>query len=314
MGITSGHAVVKSVGKANFDDIYVAPDPREYFRVLVGLDYIIPDLAKGIFRSLIEHVDRPDGEAPTVVDVGSSYGINSAVIDYPLDIPGLARRYMQSDVYTLSPDEMLTLDRHYFAGWPRMYDARFVGVDTSEPAISYAKGVGLLAGGITTNLEESDPTPQDRALLEDTDLLITTGCVGYVTSTTFRRIIASRTTDRPLAVAAFVLRMYSYDEFEHELLDFGLVTEKLDGVTFVQRRFHSTAEFESTLKRLESMEVDPTGKEADGLLHAELFVSRTPEAIEELPLGELVSITSGEDQTRGRRFKLVQDNRTEFVH
>jgi hypothetical protein len=314
MGTPGGNAIVKPAGKANFDEIYSAPDPREYFRVLVGLDYIIPDLAKGIFRSLIEQVERPDGSAPTVVDVGSSYGINSAVIDYPLDIPGLARRYMQSDVYTLPPDEMVTLDRHYFAAWPRVNNARFIGVDTSEPAISYAQGVGLLAGGITTNLEESEPTPEDRALLADTDLLITTGCVGYVTSKTFRRLIASRTTDRPLAVVSFVLRMYSYDEFEQELLDFGLVTEKLDGVTFVQRRFHSTAEFESTLERLNSMGVDPVGKEADGLLHAELFVSRSPEAIEKLPLGELVSITNGENQTRGRRFKLVQDNRTEFVH
>lgn len=311
---SSSNRAVKAAGKANFNDIYNAPDPREYFRVLVGLDYIIPDLAKGVFRSLIEQVERTDGKPPTVVDVGSSYGINSAVIDYPLDIQRLARRYMQPDIYTLSSEEMLVLDRHYYSSWPRLSNARFVGVDTADAAVSYAQGVGLMEGGVTTNLEESEPTPEEHALLADADVIITTGCVGYVTARTFRRILGSHRGGRSPMVASFVLRMYSYAEFEDELSRFGLVTEKLDGVTFVQRRFSSTSEFESTLTRLDSMGVDPTGKEADGLLHAELFVSRTPEAIREQPLGELVSVTSGENQTRGRRFKMVQDNRTEFVH
>jgi hypothetical protein len=314
MGNSEGSAVGQSVGKANFDDIYTAPDPREYFRVLVGLDYIIPDLAKGIFRSLINQVKRSDGNDPLVIDVGSSYGINSAVIDYPLDIQRLARRYMQPDIYTLPPREMRRLDKSYFASWPKVGNARFVGVDTSEPAISYARSVGLMDGGVTTNLEESDPTPQEAALLADADLMITTGCVGYVTAKTFRRILACRSPGQPLVVASFVLRMYSYGEFADELARHGLVTERLDGVTFVQRRFHSNSEFDSTLSRLESMGVDPAGKEADGLFHAELFVSRTPEAVDEIPLGDLISVTSGENQTRGRRFKLVQDNRTEFVH
>ncbi|MEJ2579982.1 MAG: hypothetical protein P8Z68_12980, partial [Kineosporiaceae bacterium] len=211
-------------------------------------------------------------------------------------------------------EQLLALDRHYFAAWPRVSNARFVGVDTSAPAINYALGVGLLVGGVTTDLERNDPTPEDCATLANTDLIISTGCVGYVTERTFRKILDCRRGGRPPIVASFVLRMYSYDEVEKELNRVGLVTEKLDAVTFVQRRFSSTAEFESTLSRLDDMGIDPAGKEADGLLHAELYVSRTPEQMAERPLGDLVSVTSGEAQTRGRRFKLVQDNRTEFVH
>jgi len=305
---------VSESGKANFDDIYHAPDPREYFRVLVGLDYIIPDLAKGVFRSLIENCDTSPGRPPTVVDVGSSYGINSAVIDYPLDIVRLARRYAQPEVYTLAPDALRVLDGHYFAAWPRLTRARFIGVDTSVPAVSYAQAVGLLDGAVTTNLEQSDPSVADRALLREADLIITTGCVGYVTAKTFRRILDCQVSGRPRTVASFVLRMYPYSEIEAELSRAGLVTEKLDGVTFVQRRFSSTAELEATLQRLEAMGIDPSGKEADGLLHAELFVSRPADAVRSLPLRDLVSVTNGEHQTRGKRFKLVQDTRTEFVH
>jgi hypothetical protein len=300
--------------KTSFDTIYQAPDPREYFRVLVGLDYIIPDLAKGVFRSLIEDFDEPSGRLPRVVDVGSSYGINSAVIDHPVDIQRLARRYAQPEIYSLAPEALRVLDRHYFASWPRLSGARFVGVDTSAAAVSYAQAVGLLDGAVTTNLELSDPSPAEQELLRETDLIISTGCVGYVTERTFRRLLDCQGADHPPVVASFVLRMYSYDGIEAELSRAGLVTEKLDGVTFVQRRFSSITEFESSLARLESMGIDPTGKEADGLLHSELFISRPEEDVRKRPLGGLVSITSGENQTRGRRFRQLKDGRTEFVH
>ena len=50
--------------KANFDQIYTAPDPREYYRVLFGLDYVIPELAKPIFRGLIEKRAETVARAP----------------------------------------------------------------------------------------------------------------------------------------------------------------------------------------------------------------------------------------------------------
>lgn len=290
-------------GKTNFETVYSAPDPREYFRVLVGLGYVIPDLAKGVFRSLINRFDKPSGEFPKVVDVGSSYGINSAVIDYPVDIGRLARRYAQPEVYSLAPETLRVLDRNYFASWPRLSGVHFVGVDTSLPAVSYAQAVGLLDAAVTTNLEQSDPSPDEKDLLRGADLIISTGCVGYVTAQTFRRVLACQRGGLPPVVASFVLRMYPYAEIEAELSLAGLVTEKLDGITFVQRRISSTNELECTLARLESMGIDPAGKEEDGLLHAELFVSRPVEDVRERSLGELVSITNGANQARGRRFQ-----------
>ena len=43
-----------TTGKASFDDIYTAPDPRPYFETLCALDYRIPQVAKPYFRKLIE--------------------------------------------------------------------------------------------------------------------------------------------------------------------------------------------------------------------------------------------------------------------
>ena len=65
--------------KANFDAIYDLPDPREYYRVLVGLDYVIPDLARNVFRSVIERRTQDAAWPLTILDVGCSYGINAAL-------------------------------------------------------------------------------------------------------------------------------------------------------------------------------------------------------------------------------------------
>jgi hypothetical protein len=293
MGHASSGIITGEAGKANFDGIYNAPDPREYFRVLAGLDYVIPDLAKGVFRSLIAHCATFRKDTVKVVDVGSSYGINSALIDYPLDIGRLARRYSAPEVYELPSKELMALDERYFGSWPKLTDASFVGVDTSENAVAYARNVGLLQGVVTSNLEATDPSDAERCLLRDTDLVISTGCVGYVTEGTFRRILGCHEGGTPPIVASFVLRMYPYHDIMDELRRVGLTTEKLAGVTFVQRRFDSREEYQSTIDRLDALGIDPAGKEADGLLHAELFVSRPEEDVKRLPLGELVSVTSG---------------------
>lgn len=308
MTVFNTDSAVGKSGKADFDNIYVAQDPREYYRVLCGLDYVIPDLAKGIFRSLIKHCSEEREEPIKVLDIGCSYGINSALIEYPLDIQRLLQRYSCPEMYRLSSETMKVLDRNYFSSWPRRSDAVFYGVDISQTATSYAKAVGLIEDATTTNLETSKPSKEDKFILSDADLIISTGCVGYVSEKTFKNVLDCQSHRRPPIVAAFVLRMYSYDEIACELEQYGLITEKLEGVTFVQRRFNSADEFNSTMEALSAKGIDPTGKEADGLFHAELFVSRTEESIKRIPLRELISVSSGVERRYGRRFRRVGDN------
>ncbi|MGH2930446.1 MAG: class I SAM-dependent methyltransferase, partial [Solirubrobacteraceae bacterium] len=294
--------------KANFDAIYELPDPREYYRVLCGLDYVIPNLAKDVFRALIRRSAEEHGRPVKVLDLGCSYGINAALIRYPLDLERLAGRYAHPEMHALETGDLIALDRRYFDSWPEQIDARFVGLDASPAAIRYATDVGLLDDGIVSNLERREPAGAERARLRDVDMIISTGCVGYTTKRTFRRVLDLRDGAAPPWVASFVLRMFPYDGIAEELARFGLVTEKLDGVTFVQRRFHSETEFAATMDKLEARGVDPTGKEADGLFHAELFVSRPAAAVERAPLGDIVSVTRGENGRYGRRYRRVADD------
>ncbi|MEO8651949.1 MAG: class I SAM-dependent methyltransferase [Hyphomicrobiaceae bacterium] len=298
--------------KANFDQIYIRPDPREYFRILHGLDYIIPDLALPIFRQITETLTELRGRPLRILDIGCSYGINAALLRYPMSMERLAQRYADLQAFGLAPEEVVALDRNYYRSWPTVTNARFIGLDSSAPAVNYATQAGILDHGFAEDLEGNDPSPRLADLLSGVDLVISTGCVGYVTAATFKRVLDAMQAPKPWFVS-FVLRLYPFDEIAGVLNKRRLVTEKLESVTFVQRRFHSEQEYSHTLRALEQVGIDPQGKEAEGLLHAELFLSRPAEETNALPLDSLVSVTSGGNRPFGRRFQRHADDKVRLV-
>lgn len=292
--------------KACFDDIYIQDDPREYFRVLYGLDYIIPDLARGIFGNVAAALEDQRGRPIKVLDLGCSYGINAILLRTPLDLARLAHRYSDLAANELSPEECAELDRRYFRAWPRQR-MTIVGLDSSAPAISYAKQVGVIDEGLALDLESRPLTPAGREMLRDVDLIISTGCVGYVTERTFAQILEAIEGPMPW-VASFVLRMYPYTAIAGELRRNGLVTEKFEGATFTQRRFHSELECLEVLKCLDEIGISTRGKEDEGLLQAEFHLSRSPADIAAIPLKDVANVTTGERHTFGRRYRRVADD------
>jgi hypothetical protein len=287
--------------KANFDAIYNQPDPREYFRVLGGLDYVIPELARVPFSALAAVLRARLGRTLRIGDIGCSYGINAALLRYPLDIQRLASRYAAGDMQSLDSRTLTWLDRSYYRSWPARNRDAFVGVDTSRPAVDYALHSGLIEAAVTSNLEQESPTQVEAETLRNLDLIISTGCVGYVTERTLERILSVR-KGAPPWIANLVLRIFPYGPIASALSRHGLVTEKLEGVTFVQRRFHSEQEYDETLQTLRRLGIDSDGKEAEGLFHAELYVSRPAADVAQSPLRDLISITSGAGRRYGRRY------------
>lgn len=298
--------------KANFDRIYSMPDPREYYRVLHGLDYIIPDLAWPIFQQVTAKLKETRGRPIKVLDLGCSYGINAALLRYPVDMERLAQRYRDLQSAGLSSEEVIAYDRHYFNSWPKTNGIKTIGLDISKPAIAYAKSAGIIEDGFAEDLEASDPSEQLARALADVDLVISTGCVGYVSEKTFSRLMSCIRTPKPW-FASFVLRLYPYSGIERVLQSRGLETEKLESVTFVQRRFHSETEYRDMISALRERGIETEGKEADGLLLAELFLSRLVGERDTLPIDRLVSITNGVRRVAGRRFQRHRDEVVRLV-
>ena len=139
------------------------------------------------------------------------------------------------------------------------------------------------------------------------NVILSTGCVGYVTEKTYAQILQA--LDGAPWIISFVLRMFPYDPLAEAMSHFGLVTERLAGATFVQRRFRDLQEFQTSLDALARRGIDTAGFEADGLFQADLYVSRPAEDVRAAPLDEIVTITSGRNRPVGTRYVQVETAR-----
>ncbi|MCB2097651.1 MAG: hypothetical protein AB7F91_11480 [Parvularculaceae bacterium] len=256
--------------KANFDDIYNLPDPRRYYRTLGALDYRIPTEARPIFRRVMKAMGKDN---LSVLDIGCSYGVNAALIQYDLEFSDLVARYRRQEMREESVAEAIFDDAAFFADRRKAVEATFTGMDVAAEAAGYARAVGLIDDAIVENLEAAPMTDDARAAVADVDLIITTGAVGYVTEKTFNRLIDA-VEGPPPWIAAFSLRQFPFDAIAEELTGFGLETEKLDDRCFPQRRFRDEEEAAGALAAVEALGLDPAGLEADGEYFAEFYLAK----------------------------------------
>jgi hypothetical protein len=275
--------------KANMDHIYDQPDPRAYFRELKELDYRIPQSAKPVFQTLLNQLHEDSGETVHALDLGCSYGVNAALLKYDLTMPQLYDRWADPDLSGATPQEVVATDRQFFDRLDNAVPTEIIGLDPAEQAVNYAKTVGLIDHGLALNLE-TDPLPSmDAEKLESIDLMMSTGCVGYMTERSFEEIMPAVSEGRSPWIANFVLRMFQFDAIEETLAERGYVTERLESRTFFQRKFASVEEQAHAVEQVEARMIDTTGEEADGNLVAEFYLSRPAGEAAALPLAELIA-------------------------
>ncbi|MFF3223833.1 class I SAM-dependent methyltransferase [Nocardia suismassiliense] len=259
-----------TTGKASFDDIYDRPDPRDYYARMSDLDYRIPELAKPVFQQQIRELRASARVAtPTVLDLGCSYGVNAALLRFDTTMRELAEHYR-----TAAGDRatLIARDRATLGTRTGLTDVRFLGMDASAPALAYAQESGLLHDTVHADLESGEPTDEQREVLATADLIISTGCVGYVTEKTLARVATAHPRRRPW-MAHFVLRMFDFAPIAAELAALGYRTEQAPGL-FQQRRFASATEQTQVLNTLSAKGIDTTDRETDGWLYAGLYLSR----------------------------------------
>jgi len=258
-------------GKVSLDHIYTAPDPRTYFQVLRPLGYCVPQLAKPWFDKLVkQYRETEQVAAPRVLDIGCSYGINAALLKYDVTMDELYARYDGSG--PASRDGLIERDRALSRSRSPAHALRFTGLDASADALAYAREAGFLDDTVNADLEADDPTPAQRDRLAGTDLVISTGCIGYVTERTLTRVVEAQDGRLPW-MAHFVLRMFPFDRVDDALAELGYRTTRVDEV-FKQRRFAGPQEQRGVLDSLAAAGVDASGLEEDGWLYAQLHLSR----------------------------------------
>ena len=275
--------------KANMDHIYDQPDPRAYFRELRKHGYAIPGVAKPIFQKLISRLRHQRNDTVHVLDLGCSYGVNAALLKHDLSMPELYDHWGEGEFSRIEPESLMASDLRYFSNLDEQADIVVTGLDQAKSAVSFGEESGLLDEGLAINLE-TEPLPGTaKKNLAQVDLVTSTGCVGYLTEKSFERLLPALTQGRPPWIGNFVLRMFPFDAIEDALKKWGYVTEKLEGRTFVQRDFVSQEEQEQVLKQLRKRGIDPDGKESEGQLLAEFYLSRPADDVEAAPLERLLA-------------------------
>ncbi len=273
--------------KACMDYIYDQSDPRAYFRELKKLGYAIPSAAKPIFQKLISHLQQRRDDTVHVLDLGCSYGVNAALLKHDLSMPELYQHWGQNRLADATPEEVIEYDQRFFADLDEPEDIEVIGLDVAENAVAFAEEVGLLDEGLAINLETQPLPASAEEVLAQVDLVTSTGCVGYVTEKSFERLLPAITRDRQPWIANFVLRMFPFDAIEETLSGWGYITEKHVGQTHVQREFASIEEQGQVLEQLRVEGIDPAGKEAEGDLLAEFYLSRPIKDASEAPIERL---------------------------
>lgn len=276
--------------KTNMDHIYDAPDPRAYFSELKKLNYIIPTSAKPVFSKLISMLRRNRTDSVRVLDIGCSYGVNAALLKHDLSMPELYQHWSQDRMAEATHAEVVEYEQQYFDQLGEPENIEVIGLDQAKNAVEYAEEIGLLDEGLAMNLETEALPDKARSDLASVDLVMSTGCVGYVTEKTFDTLMPAVTQEEPPWLANFVLRMFPFDKIEGLLDQYGYATEKLEGEVFVQREFASQEEQTQIIKQLSEIGIDSTGMEAQGHLLAEFYLSRPKDQVKQMPLEELLRV------------------------
>jgi hypothetical protein len=276
-------------GKAQFGHVYNQADPRGYFQALRGLEYQAPAHGERVFAHLMqrrrEHLEREDA---VVLDLCCSYGINAALLNHDLTLDALYARYGSPELAELSTDELVVADCAFYREHRRSHPVQVLGIDVADQAVAYAQRVGLHWAGSSENLEIADPSAALARRLTGVDLITVTGGIGYITERTFDRVLQHASAEDSCWVATFALRWIPYECVTEVLARYGLVTEQLSGHTFRQRRFVNDKERDYVLGALESMGIDPAGKETEGWYHS-IFYFSCPVEHNLPPLRELLS-------------------------
>ena len=280
------------VVKRNFTDIYIQKFPDDYLKEMKKLHYRIPDKTKPLYLSLAEQLIKKLSRPINILDIGSSYGINSALLKYDLEMSDLDDFFLQEDNTTLEQT------RQFFEKIPSNDNLNFYQIDISNPALKFSEDVKLCKKGICVNLETNSLPIKEIPSL---DMIIATGCIGYIGfkafSNLFELIKKQQTkysqSDIEKPIFAFsVLRIFDMEKIQKTFDYYGYSLVKTDLDPIRQRRFSDSDERHQTISLLNSKGIDVKGFEDDDHFYSHFYVA-SPKKLE----NQLISMSRHMEKT-----------------
>jgi len=273
--------------KASFDNVYQAPTPHAYFAEMNRLEYAIGQEARPFFQAAVAMMRRQlEKMAPIrMLDLGCSYGVGSALVKYGFSFGEIADFFEGQG--EINYRQCVTDTREWLSENGPGKPIACVGADSSAEAIKFAEDAGLLDGGIAHDMEmDQRLSPEECAMIQKCNLLISTGAIGYVGERTLNAILQQLGKDTPKAhgphTVVTILRMFDPDPIARTFAQHGYTFVRVPEVHLRQRRFHDEKEQAETIPLVEARGLDCGELETDGYLYADLYVGAPEKDLSEL--------------------------------
>ncbi len=276
--------------KKKFTDIYTQNSPYEYLNEMRNLRYRIPDATKPFYKSLAEQLYQKLNRPINILDLGSGYGINSALLTFDLTMSDLDNFYLKNET-----PPTIEQAKQFFAQQPhRNSKFNFYQIDISAPALEFSEKAGLCKGSLCVNLENQNPNIPEEFF--PIDLVIATGCVGYIGYRSCARLFEIlndyqakvESTQRNTRIApmfAFsILRMFPMDKIAQSFNYYGFTLKKSEIEPICQRRFDNEDEMQQTISLLQDSGIDTSNLEETKSFFADFYVGCPKEKKQELVL------------------------------
>lgn len=261
------------VVKKDFTDIYTQKFPDDYLKEMKKLQYRIPDKTKPLYLSLAQQLIQKLSRPINILDIGSSYGINSALLKYGLKMSDLDDFFLQEDNTTLEQT------KQFFERIPSKDELNFYQIDISEPALKFSEHTKLCKKGICVNLETGNLPIKE---IPSFDMVIATGCIGYIGYKAFSNLFEfikkqqakfpESEIDEPI-FAFSVLRIFDMEKIQKTFDYYGYSLVKTDLNPIPQRQFSDSEEQNQTIFLLKDKGIETKEFEDDGHFYADFYVA-----------------------------------------
>jgi hypothetical protein len=242
------------------------------------LDYDISDATKPLYNDIIEQLEEELSRPINVLDLGSSYGINSSLMKYDLTMSEL------NDFFLDGTEPTKKETKQFYKECTSNDNMNFYQIDISKEALKFSEDMDLCERGINVDLEA-----EKLDLLGSfpkIDVVIATGCIGYIGYKAFAnllKVIKNRQSNYVKSekeythpIFAFsVLRMFDMKDIEEvfEMYDYSIV--KSDIKPIHQRSFSDSKEKTDTISILHDMGINTKKYEDEGNFYADFYIAKS---------------------------------------
>jgi hypothetical protein len=253
--------------KKDFTGIYTQDSPYEYLKEMNRLEYSIPDSTKPLYNSIIEQFEDASSRPINILDLGSSYGINSSLMKYDLTMSEL------NDFFLNGSEPTKKETKQFYEECTSDDNMNFYQIDISEEALKFSEEMNLCVRGMNVDLEAEKLNLLGS--LPKIDIVIATGCIGYIGYKAFANLLKVIKNRQSNSIESETDRMFDMEDIEEvfETYDYSIV--KSDIKPIHQRNFSDPKEKAQTISLLHDMEINTKKYEDGGNFYADFYVAKS---------------------------------------